>query len=1045
MLKTSSSIASAMLGLIVALAGTPASAQPAQLQALWKRSERGFDTGDYKAAEAAARQSIDFATSRFGASHRTVSRGLIELARVYARTDRPVEAEKLARRALAIRQQAIGPRSAQAAGALATLGLALQIQARYDEAEVVARQAADILTKVKPINPWQKGNSLRLLAVIHGLQGRYREADSTFQAAIAELERVTGREGVWTMRAVRQYANLLTRMGRHVEAEATFKRAIAGLEQRSGQEHSELIQVLSAFAHFLTEAGRLDEAEAIYERALAAHEKTPIVGEMMKAHLQHGMGLLHFYRGRSAESEGNLRSAISIVERHVGADHPRVAASYYSLAQMLGGAGRYQEAEAASRKSLTIFEAKLGTDSASASRASMQLGWILAKSGRGDEGKAAFERGVAGSEALFGPNHPRLANARASRAEALISIHQDREAFQELRRSSDILARITERDEIAGLSAANAEYRPKTRRAAHERLIAISWRNPDIATAHSGGTMTAIDHAFVAAQHAAETSTSAAISQMASRFAAGDTPLGAVLRQAQDLALKARALDAELVQQFGRTLDADVPEAARDKARLQKDLEATRTELTRIDTRIRAEFPTYDELTRTRALSIGQVQELLAEDEAVVTMFVGTTATYLWAVSRSTAQWRRLEKPDLERRVETLRCGLEVAAWTEPERRERCKALGLELQYQGVLPFDLGVAHSLYKDFLEPFESVIAGKRLITVPGGPLTSLPFQVLVATPPASALPTGEAYAKADWLVRRHAISMIPTVSSLRALRTASRTPAATRPLIGYGAPLFSGASPALPPVPGETRSISAAATGARKSQAAATKSARIAKGAKSNAANVQNRVRTLASGLQPLPETATELQRVAALVGAQGTTLMLGAAASEANVKRTPMLDYRVVYFATHGLVADEVGGLSEPALALTPPSAPTPGDDGLLTASEVAQLRLNADWVVLSACNTAAGSKPGAEALSGLARAFFHAGARAMLVSHWRVYSDAALALSTGTFEQLATHSTIGRDEALRRSILKLIDGSTAETVQPAYWAPFVVVGDGRGR
>ena len=124
---------------------------------------------------------------------------------------------------------------------------------------------------------------------------------------------------------------------------------------------------------------------------------------------------------------------------------------------------------------------------------------------------------------------------------------------------------------------------------------------------------------------------------------------------------------------------------------------------------------------------------------------------------------------------------------------------------------------------------------------------------------------------------------------------------------------------------------------------------------------------------------------------------------------PLADYRVVYFATHGLVAGEVKGLGEPSLALTLPKQPSETDDGLLTASEVAQLKLNADWVVLSACNTIAGDKPGAEALSGLARAFFYAGARALLVSHWAVESNAATRL-----DHLDLRHHQGRSEARPR-------------------------------
>ena len=135
--------------------------------------------------------------------------------------------------------------------------------------------------------------------------------------------------------------------------------------------------------------------------------------------------------------------------------------------------------------------------------------------------------------------------------------------------------------------------------------------------------------------------------------------------------------------------------------------------------------------------------------------------------------------------------------------------------------------------------------------------------------------------------------------------------------------------------------------------------------------------------------------------------------------------------------------AEPALLLTPPQTATAEDDGLLTASEIAQLKLDAEWVVLSACNTAAGEsdKPGAEALSGLARAFFYAGARALLVSHWAVNSDATVKLITKAFEELKADPRIGRAEALRRSTLALIAAGEGYA-HPANWAPFVVVGEG---
>jgi CHAT domain-containing protein len=114
-------------------------------------------------------------------------------------------------------------------------------------------------------------------------------------------------------------------------------------------------------------------------------------------------------------------------------------------------------------------------------------------------------------------------------------------------------------------------------------------------------------------------------------------------------------------------------------------------------------------------------------------------------------------------------------------------------------------------------------------------------------------------------------------------------------------------------------------------------------------------------------------------------------------------------------------LAEPALVLSLPAKATTFDDGLLTSSEVAQLKLNADWVVLSACNTAAAGKPGAEALSGLARAFFYAGARALLVSHWAVESEPAVKLMTTMFADIAKNPKLTTAEALQQGMIAVME------------------------
>jgi CHAT domain-containing protein len=144
----------------------------------------------------------------------------------------------------------------------------------------------------------------------------------------------------------------------------------------------------------------------------------------------------------------------------------------------------------------------------------------------------------------------------------------------------------------------------------------------------------------------------------------------------------------------------------------------------------------------------------------------------------------------------------------------------------------------------------------------------------------------------------------------------------------------------------------------------------------------------------------------------------------------------------------VQGSAEPGLILTPPGKGTSDtkmlerNDGFLTASEIASLRLDADWVILSACNTAAGRNENAEALSGMARAFFYAGARAILVSHWQVRSDAAVKLTTRAFAELKSNLSIGRAEAFRVAMRELIEKGSPADAHPSVWAPFVVVGEG---
>jgi CHAT domain-containing protein len=177
---------------------------------------------------------------------------------------------------------------------------------------------------------------------------------------------------------------------------------------------------------------------------------------------------------------------------------------------------------------------------------------------------------------------------------------------------------------------------------------------------------------------------------------------------------------------------------------------------------------------------------------------------------------------------------------------------------------------------------------------------------------------------------------------------------------------------------------------------------------------------------------------------------GAQANEQQVKTMDLSRYKVLAFATHGLAPGDLDGLLQPALALSSPKVAGIDGDGFLTMEEIFGLWLNTDWVVLSACNTGAGREQGAEALSGLCRAFFYAGARALLITNWRVETNSAKALTTDLFRRQAQNPLLTRAEALQQSKLFLIDGvgridSKSGKVlfsyaHPIFWAAFSLVG-----
>ncbi len=547
----------------------------------------------------------------------------------------------------------------------------------------------------------------------------------------------------------------------------------------------------------------------------------------------------------------------------------------------------------------------------------------------------------------------------------------------------------------------------------------------------------ALDAALNLDQRATQSAAAAAISNLAVRLATGDDRLAQLVRQDQDLAAESEGLDKAIIAA------ASKPPAQRDAAAEQRMLARLATiasQRAALQKVFASDFPDYAALSNPSPLTTKELQALLTDNEALVLFAAaGDARSYVVAVTRKSFDWKPipLGGSALARKVATFRRGLDVDM---VEDQSYLDSINKKREL-----FDLGLANELYKFLLGPVEPLVKDKRhLIVVPFGPLTALPFHLLVTEAPRFAKPTVEnsltadavaPYRDADWLIKRQAVSVMPSVASLRALRAFGIKDRAAKPIVGFGNPVFNAAAFAA-------AERERGATGGRGARKPASRSLEIGsytdfwRGAEVD-------FRQLGRSLPQLPETADELNAVAQQLGAAPGDIHLGSDASVTTVKRSPLADYRIVYFATHGLVAGDVKGVAEPALALTILAQPTALDDGLLIASEVAQLKLNADWVVLSACNTIAGDKPGAEALSGLARAFFYAGARALLVTHWSVASDSATRLTTTAFDNLKADPALGRAEAMRRAMLAYIaDASAPRNAYPAVWGPFQIIGEG---
>lgn len=833
-------------------------------------------------------------------------------------------------------------------------------------------------------------------ALLAGAQGRWAEAEPFWRRALALVSltfsvqahrsaELGASEDVGRARLRSSLIEALRRQGRALEAEVQAREALQEMLDTLGPSTLEAVDTVNELALAVLDQGRAADADALAMAALARLDAL------------------------RAPADAPLRGTTRLIRVRASLVRGDRAAAGRELAALRGALGDNR----------TLFERALAIDP--------DVALVLVRTGQIDEALSLASAGHRALATSFGPTHPETLRMQSAQALALAAGGRAAEALAAFREALPHL--LAHGAEPVGLvpTGQGTDWRLPIVIEGYVDLLATS---AGAAAARAAGLDPAAE-AFRMADLARAGGAQRALTANAARAASRTPELADLVRREQDaqaqiLALLGQLGDTALAAPGPAGAAAGTTESRRAgrASELKRQIATLTTARHAMRSEIERRFPDYATLVAPRPTSLDEARDALRPGEALVAFLSGEARTWAWVVPREGPVAfiaAPIGRDRLLGLVETIRRGTD---------------LGSVVTVDDVPAFDVAAAHELYRRLLEPIAPAWTPARtLVVVPHGPLARIPLSLLVTAPAPARVAPGPRFAEyrgIDWLIRTHAVTTVPSIGSLVAVR---RLPPASGPrlaFVGFGDPQFSPTAPAPGLAPREA--ISARRLGVRRP-----------------APSAPGDLKTQLARLAPLPDTADELRSIAASLEASAEhDVILGPAATEGRVKSMDLSRHRVIAFATHALRSEDLDGLDEPALALS--LAPGEPDDGLLTLGELLALKLDADWMVLSACNTAAGATEEAEVMSGLGRAAFYAGARAVLLSHWAVESAAARLLTTELFRRQRQSPGLSRAEALRQSMLALIDGPGATDARsgaplysrahPAFWAPFVVVGDG---
>lgn len=1057
------------------LASGPVAATAEPALDVAKRARAAASAGHYAEALELGRRALALARAQYGPRHEYVAYILDDLATWQYQQHRLDDALPLSREAVDTIRRAKGDSSTELAALQNNLASILVAKGQYKEAATLYESSYAIVVKNVGPNDERAAQLARNLGVVYLEFSRFDAAAQQFGTAL-RIERANhGDESADAARAYLDLANVHIRQEAIDQArtEATTARRIFAAQ--TPVDEVSLTGADVALAQIDISASRLEDAKRRLTDALARLDRAGGAPTLTRASVLYNLGWIDILRRQAIEAERVYKEVLAIYQRNLSDNHPSIGRVLHCLAIVYRELGQFAESERFYRRAIDIFTASFGAQDASVAATRLEYSSLLSKEGRAADaivqarealaiydklpGNWDLKRGYTNAVlALALHRAGDLPNAAKTYAVALAlmtkvrgpqssdlppgltdlaRIDRAQGRLDDATRLLDQAISIREKDGAATPEAlaeslsemANVRLAQGNRHDALEvsrRAVSIAQQRLDVAqqslsasalgeqsearglfeqfleiasNPETASNETLLREMFEIAQLPHLSGTSEAISQMAVRFSAGDTRLASLVRMRQDAVEQWRALDRSVTEQIVE--DAGAASAAAAEQRNRDSQIHLAQSIQQFDNTLRRDYPHYAELTNPRPVPASTVQSLLKPHEALLLQVTSSQATYVFLLTSRALRFARtnLTSEQLEKAVDSIRRGLDF---------------GNIHKLSELPPFDVAAAYLLYQRLLQPFERDLGNiHHLVAIVDRSMQSLPLSVLLATPVDKPPARMRDFGQLDFLIRHFGFSIEPSVSSFVLFRSVAPRSKARKPFVGFGDPDLQGEGTAT-------------------------------RGSLNDKLVTGVDPALLRTALAPLPETRDELTAVGHALQATDSDLYFGQRATKKTVMQADLASYRILAFATHGLLAGEFRGVAEPALVLTPPATASAFDDGLLKASEIATLKLDADWVLLSACNTAAPEgRPGAEGLSGLAKAFFYAGSRALLVSHWSVASQSTAVLMTTATQTLSREPGMGRAEALRRAMLSMLDGADEPAfAHPIFWAPFVNVGEG---